>query len=94
MRTALYEHSLERPDRYGGHKATHAATSAGANTNDPKQLHDAIAAGLDPEQVARRTVRAIRDGELYVVTHPQHRADIAARGERILQAYDDAALCT
>lgn len=88
MRTGLYEHSLDRPARYGGHKTTLADT----NTNDPKQLHHAIATGLDPEQVARRTLRAIRENDFYVVTHPQHRPDIAERGERILRAYDRAAL--
>ena len=88
MRTALYEHSLDRPVRYGGPKTA----LADPNATNPTQLADAIAAGLDPQRVAQRTVQAIRQNDFYVVTHPQHRPDIAARGERILQAYDQAAL--
>ncbi|MGH8237675.1 MAG: SDR family NAD(P)-dependent oxidoreductase, partial [Steroidobacteraceae bacterium] len=87
MRTPLYEHGFERPDRFGGHKETILDAGAG----DPAPLRDAIAGGLSPEWVARRTVRAIRSDEFYVITHPQHRDDIAAKADRLLAAYDRAA---
>lgn len=87
MRTSLYDHGFDRPDQYGGHKEKLLDAGAG----DPAPLRDAIAGGLSPEWVAARTVRAIRANEFYVVTHPQHRDDIAAKADRLLAAYDRAA---
>jgi NAD(P)-dependent dehydrogenase (short-subunit alcohol dehydrogenase family) len=85
MHTNLYEHGLDRPGRYGGQKETLLSGVGGT------QLREAIAAGLSPGTVAARTVRAIRDSEFYVITHPQHRGDIAAKAARLLAAYDQAA---
>jgi NAD(P)-dependent dehydrogenase (short-subunit alcohol dehydrogenase family) len=84
MQTKLYEHGLDRPRDYGGQKDTLLSGVGGS------QLREAIAAGLSPAAVAARTVRAIRDQEFYVITHPQHRGDIAAKAERLLAAYDRA----
>jgi NAD(P)-dependent dehydrogenase (short-subunit alcohol dehydrogenase family) len=86
MRTSLYEHGLQRPDRFGGGKETLLQAQAG------NHLRDSIAGGLSPEAVADRAVRAIKSGEFYVITHPQHRADIAAKSEQLLAAYDHAAI--
>lgn len=86
MRTSLYDHGLQRPDRFGGGKQTLLDAEAG------NHLRDGIAGGSSPEAVADRTVRAIKSGEFYVITHPQHRADIAAKSEQLLVAYDRAGI--
>jgi NAD(P)-dependent dehydrogenase (short-subunit alcohol dehydrogenase family) len=86
MRTSLYDHGLQRPDRFGGEKQTLLDAEA------EDHLRDSIAGGFSPEAVADRTVRAIKSGEFYVITHPQHRADIAAKSEQLLVAYDRAGI--
>jgi NAD(P)-dependent dehydrogenase (short-subunit alcohol dehydrogenase family) len=43
-----------------------------------------IARGLPPEAVAERTVRAIRSGEFYVLTHPEMARAVQRRAEAIL----------
>jgi NAD(P)-dependent dehydrogenase (short-subunit alcohol dehydrogenase family) len=88
MRTQLYEHSLERPERYGGPKNALVDPSVA----DPTHLPNAILAGHEPGRVARRVVQAVKNNDLYVVTHPEHRSDVAAKYERIMRAYHDAAL--
>jgi NAD(P)-dependent dehydrogenase (short-subunit alcohol dehydrogenase family) len=43
-----------------------------------------IAQGLSPETVAERTVRAVRTGEFYVLTHPEMGPAVRRRAEGIL----------
>ena len=47
-------------------------------------------AGLDPAEVAARTLRGIRDEDLYIFTHPDMRPWLDKRLERIRAAYDKA----
>jgi hypothetical protein len=47
--------------------------------------------GLDPSDVAKRTLRAIRKDELYVFTHPEMREDAKMRFAAIEAAMDEAA---
>ncbi|QAU34388.1 SDR family NAD(P)-dependent oxidoreductase [Janthinobacterium sp. 17J80-10] len=44
----------------------------------------AIENGMDPAEVAEQTFSAIREKRFYVMTHPEHRPQIAARMENIL----------
>lgn len=76
--TSIYRPVRERPPHYGG---THEGRENPA-------LRDAIAAGLDPDQVGRWVVRAIRDNQFYVFPHPQTRDWLDARQARIQAAYD------
>ena len=46
---------------------------------------------MDPAEVARRVLAAIRDDELYVFTHPEMRGVVEERFRAILAAFDRAA---
>lgn len=46
--------------------------------------------GMDPRLVASRIIDAIRDDELYVITHAEHRSYVADRSARLLAAFDRA----
>jgi NAD(P)-dependent dehydrogenase (short-subunit alcohol dehydrogenase family) len=50
----------------------------------------AVAAGLEPAEVAARTLEGIKDGDLYIFTHPGMRKLVEKRFQRIAQAYDKA----
>jgi hypothetical protein len=47
-------------------------------------------AGLDPSDVAARTITAIREDELYVFTHPEARSQVEERFAAVLAAMDKA----
>lgn len=47
-------------------------------------LRSLIARGISPEAVAERTVRAVRSGEFYVLTHPQMALAVRRRADDIL----------
>jgi NAD(P)-dependent dehydrogenase (short-subunit alcohol dehydrogenase family) len=87
VRTRISESGRNRPERYGP-----------TQTPDPTSPQGMIAAhiaglvqsGLDPSDVAARVLRAIRNDELYVFTHPQMRADAERRFAAILAAMDKA----
>ena len=51
-----------------------------------------VAAGIDPAFVAARVLAGIADNDLYILTHPELRDVIAGRFDRILAAFDKAAL--
>jgi len=44
-----------------------------------------VAAGLPPEQVARRVVAAVKDERFYILPHPEFKAAIRARMEDVLE---------
>jgi hypothetical protein len=46
---------------------------------------------MDPAEVARRAMAAIRNDELYVFTHPEMRGAVEKRFQAILAAFDRAA---
>lgn len=90
VRTRIWESSRNRQARYGptcvpspgSHAAGLAATLADLNKT-----------GLDPLEVAKRVVSAIRQNELYVFTHagPEWRSELEQRFNTILLAMDTAA---
>ena len=47
---------------------------------------------MSPEEVGRRVLRAIRRGDLFIMTHPEFRAGIVARNEALLRAQPDEPL--
>jgi NAD(P)-dependent dehydrogenase (short-subunit alcohol dehydrogenase family) len=49
-----------------------------------------IAAGLSPDDVGRRVLAGIRAGQFYLITHPDTRAWVAERYQRLMAAYDFA----
>lgn len=48
--------------------------------------------GIPPAAVAARVLRAIHDGDLYIITHPEMRALVDQRHARLTAAFDKAAL--
>jgi len=46
--------------------------------------------GMDPYEVGLRTVDAVRNNELYVITHPEFRAAIVHRHNQLMAACDHA----
>jgi NAD(P)-dependent dehydrogenase (short-subunit alcohol dehydrogenase family) len=76
VRTRILESRRNRPARYG---PTPPAVS---------RYPDLPSGAMAPEAVARCTLAAIRDGELYAFTHPQMRDDLDKRFRSILAAYD------
>ena len=45
---------------------------------------------LQPSDVARRVLDAVRRDELYVITHPEWREQVEARHAALLAAFDAA----
>jgi NAD(P)-dependent dehydrogenase (short-subunit alcohol dehydrogenase family) len=82
VRTRIHEAARNRPAALGG-------PEPGAGRAAPTDA--AVEAGMDPDAVGARVLRAIRANEPYVLTHPEFRGAFAARAEAILAAYDRAA---
>ena len=59
-------------------------------TADPLivQFTELVRTGIDPAEVARLALAAIRDNELYVFTHPEYRDVVEERFRAILAAFD------
>ena len=71
-----------RQEKFGGpHK----------ESRDDFVLAKASASGTDPLVFGRWVIRAIELNQLIVVTHPDDRDQVAARHQRIMQAFDDSA---
>jgi NAD(P)-dependent dehydrogenase (short-subunit alcohol dehydrogenase family) len=47
--------------------------------------------GMDPYQVGLMVVDAVRNDDLYVLTHPEFRSAVADRNERLMAAFDRSA---
>ena len=88
VRTRIAESGRNRLQRYGPRRTPDPASWAGALA---AQLANLAQSGIDPADVARRVLAAIRDDELYVFTHPEMRAEMAERFAAILAAMDKAA---
>ncbi len=88
VRTRISESGRNRPDRYGPATAPDPASPGGALA---AQIATLLRSGLDPVDVAWRVLTAIREGELYVFTHPEMRGAVDARFAAIQAAFDKAA---
>ena len=86
VRTRIMESQRHRPQRYG---AALTADSKGAKNVTIVKLTELVNAGIDPANVARRAVSAIRNDELYVFTHLERRSELDARFAAILAAFDN-----
>ena len=68
--------------------------SYGADTRPPPPADappSPVQSGIPPEAVGLRVVEAIKDGDLYIFTHPEFKAATEARFNRILAAFDKSA---
>ena len=90
VQTRIWDAARNRQQRYG------PATTSSPNSRDARLadiLFDLNKTGIDPLEVAKRTVSAIRQNELYVFTHAtaQWRSELKQRFNAILLAMDKAA---
>ena len=85
VRTNILESARNRPERYG--------PTTPADTANPRyaRFAELVRTGMDPAEVARRVLAAIRDDELYVFTHPETREAVEERFRSILAAFDRTA---
>jgi len=88
VNTRIGESGRNRPERYGASMAPDPASPAGEML---AHIAAQLAAGLDPAAVAAEVVRAIREDELYVFTHPEWRWEVDDRFAAIGAAFDRAA---
>ena len=79
VRTRIDSSARNRPERYG--QRTEASAAADA------QLAALVRSGREPDEIAEKTMRGIRDNELYIFTHPELRSILEDRFQRILAAY-------
>jgi NAD(P)-dependent dehydrogenase (short-subunit alcohol dehydrogenase family) len=81
VRTNILRSARNRSERYG--------PTTPADTANPLsgRLAELVRTGMDPDEVARRVLAAIRDNELYVFTHPERRGAVEERFRAILAAF-------
>ena len=82
VKSKIYESDLTRP----------AELSTDVTPADPEfmrilpGLHDA---GMDPDEIGEKVVRAVRRNDFYVFTHPEHREELREIFEETLAAFPD-----
>ncbi|HUN99897.1 MAG TPA: SDR family NAD(P)-dependent oxidoreductase [Bradyrhizobium sp.] len=87
VRTQISSSARNRPERYGP-PALDPNSPGGILAAESARLQRS---GLDPSDVAKRTLTAIRNGELYVFTHPEMCDAVRKRFTAIETAMDEAA---
>ena len=90
VQSRIWDAGRNRQQRYG---AAPAQSPGSPEAKLAAALFDLNKTGLDPLDVAKRTITAIRHNELYVFTHtgPQWRSELEQRFNAILVAMDSAA---
>lgn len=85
VHTNILESARNRSERYGPTTPEDTANPLYA------RLAELVRTGMDPAEVARRVLAAIRDDELYVFTHSETREAVEERFRSILAAFDRTA---
>jgi NAD(P)-dependent dehydrogenase (short-subunit alcohol dehydrogenase family) len=85
VRTRIGESGRNRPTQYGGTPPLDPASPAAQMV---AEIARRLEAGIDPADVAARVLAAIRNGELYVFTHPNMRETVDGRFAAIQAAMD------
>ena len=85
VRTRIGESGRNRPERYGEAPALDPASPAAMMVTE---IARRLESGLDPAEAAARVLSAIRQGELYVFTHPNMREEVDQRFAAIQGAMD------
>lgn len=86
VKTRIHESGRARSDKYGGEADVDPGLGAGR-----EQGAQMVLSGIDPDVVGTRVVEGVRDGELYIFTHPHYKDFVAARFAAIGAAFDKAA---
>ena len=79
VRSRIVEAGRNRPEEYGGPEAPIRAMLPGEGV--PQAM-------IEPEDLAQRLVRCIRQNNLYLVSHPETQPAVEARFQAVLDAYD------
>jgi NAD(P)-dependent dehydrogenase (short-subunit alcohol dehydrogenase family) len=87
VRTRIGDSGRNRGERYGPAQTPDPASPAGALAAN---IRIRLQSGLDPSDVARQALTAIRENELYVFTHPDMRGEVDERFAAIQAALDKA----
>jgi NAD(P)-dependent dehydrogenase (short-subunit alcohol dehydrogenase family) len=91
--TGIFENSARfRPESAGGPMTSEEADATFGRTD--QQREEALgrpAPKVFPEECAARVVRAIREGQFFIFTHPDTRVAVEHRFAQILAGFDDAA---
>ena len=85
VRTRIGESGRNRPERYGEAPPLDPASPAATMV---AEIARRLESGLDPAEAAARVLSAIRQGELYVFTHPGMRGEVNERFAAIQAAMD------
>ena len=81
VRTRIHESRRNRPQDYGPDAGSGGEEAAGI-------AGEAVLNGIPVEPVANRVVEAVKANELYIFTHPEFKAFVEARFQRILAGFD------
>ena len=84
VQTRIHESRRNRPDAYG-------ADQREVRSEVEMVSAAAVQGGIPVGPVAQRVVEAIHDNDLYVFTHPEMKAAVEMRFQRILEAFDKSA---
>ena len=84
VRTRIHESRRNRPQDYGPDAGSAGEEAAGIAS-------EAVLGGIPVEPVANRVVEAVKANELYIFTHPEFKAFVEARFQRILAGFDASA---
>jgi NAD(P)-dependent dehydrogenase (short-subunit alcohol dehydrogenase family) len=87
VRTRIGESGRNRQERYGLAQTLDPASPAAVLV---AQIAERLQSGLDPSEVAKLVLSAIRENELYVFTHPEMRGEVDDRFAAIRAALDKA----
>lgn len=87
VRTRIFESHRNRQDRYGGRAEGNEALGADAAVTAAQMVQS----GIDPDIVGARVVEAVKDGELYIFTHPQFLDAVETRFAAIRAGFEKAA---
>ena len=85
VQSRITDAGRNRQPRYGAWQRPDPASPAGQLV---AYLAEASRTGMDPMDLGARVLKAIRDDELYVFTHPEWRAEAEQRFAAILAAVD------
>jgi NAD(P)-dependent dehydrogenase (short-subunit alcohol dehydrogenase family) len=86
VRTRIHESGRARQDKYGGSGEVDPGVGA-----TPSEAAANVLGGIDPDIVGQRVLEGVRDGDLYIFTHPQFKEFTQARFGAILAAFDKSA---
>lgn len=67
------------------------ADTSGEATRQAEAMKGVLASGMPPERIAERVVRAIRDNEFYIFTHPEWKRLLEPQLAELLAAFGESA---